>query len=139
MHGGSLAAEFINFGDKPDALLSKRLAKWLEDQGMEGSEYGLARIHLNSDKVPETIIRFYNNNGGCLPLSGCRHFALAEVDGKLVAIGEFNALSVGRQESPQSGISDLMVCNNPWNDFDCRIYRWDAEAGSYQENIGLAK
>ncbi len=123
-------AQEILFGQEPGPLLSSKLNRWLHEQHLEKTGYKVSLTNLNRDQLPELILRLQETEGSCPRLSGCTHFILADTDEGLFTIGEFRASKVSTGEL-YKGVRDLIVCNDPWNDFECLTYRWSPETSSY--------
>ena len=126
--------QIVYFNDTPGALTMFKLREWMSQNPYTVQNASYALVHLNNDASPEIMVRLPNFHGECSKLRGCQYLLFAQGNDELVLLGSFEAFTVYVEGQTPDGLKNLIVCDNPWNDFDCRTYTYQAGQGKYGFN-----
>ena len=95
--------------------------------------YGVHERDLNGDSIPELIIRFPDYYTECNE-NGCHNAVVAVTEDKITRLGFFEYAEVDIATTQTNGVTDLLVYDNPMNDFGGTLYKWDSETQQYKKN-----
>lgn len=111
------SAETIHF----KGLDTPRLQKLFQNK----EHIDIATIDLNEDGLNE----FITKPKGCDGL--CDFKILADVDGTLLSLGTLAAHNLLLGNAYSHGVRDLLVFNDPANDYNYTVYVWESEHSQY--------
>ena len=94
----------------------------------QSSSFKIAHADLNEDGLDEHILSEKNCS---LNNHFCEHIILSESQGKAVILGKVKARNIVLDNSFTNGVRDLLVYNNPKNDYDTSRYGWNALQSTY--------
>ena len=118
----ALTAEPITFLEQLDAANTYRLRTYLDS-------FIPAKTDLNSDGIDEFILR----DKTCSSFTLCPHKVIALKGQETVELASFKAQKVALAHQTTNGVRALMVYNNPANDFEYSILKWDAQNSHFKE------
>lgn len=90
---------------------------------------GFSAKDLNDDGINEYIITENCSYGTPKP---CDTWVVANNNGNLSILAQFTAKNIALSNKYTNGIRDLLVYNDPGNDFRYTIFRWNSPRGAYQ-------
>lgn len=94
---------------------------------------GIHEQDLNGDGEPEYIVRITDTFFKCNNI-GCHHGVVAITGDEVKRLGYFEYAEVDISQEETDGVKDLLVYDNPMNDFSPTVYKWDSEQEMYLEN-----
>ncbi|MCB9982129.1 MAG: hypothetical protein H6861_00425 [Rhodospirillales bacterium] len=97
--------------------------------GKDISGLDIAEADLNGDGLNEFIVRTKD----CAQTERCNHIILGETDDTVLDLGKIEALRIMLGNDYEHGVRNLLVFDNPENDFAFTLYRWDDEQSRYGE------
>ncbi|NCC51816.1 MAG: hypothetical protein EOM20_11430 [Spartobacteria bacterium] len=133
--GGTCAfaqGQGITFDARPGPLLARKIAAWASDHAVEPEMIEIALVHLNSDQIPEVILRLPLPDGSCPPVSGCTNVVFADVENELRELARIPAHRMLPGKKTDTGHRTLLACRNLWDDFDCRVWAFNPLEGIYR-------
>ncbi|MCB9964420.1 MAG: hypothetical protein H6855_01960 [Rhodospirillales bacterium] len=95
--------------------------------------FGVHRVDLNNDGVPELIVRLADQYTTCNDM-GCHHAVLAITDEAIRRLGYFEFCEIEVAPTETDGVKDLLVFDSPLNDFSPSLYIWDANEQMYKKS-----
>lgn len=91
---------------------------------------GIHEVDLNGDDVPEYIVRLTDTYFMCNNM-GCHHGVVAVDENGVTRLGYFQYAELDVSTEKTAGVKDLLVYDNPLNDFAPTVYKWDNESSEY--------
>lgn len=122
------ALEKLNFDRPVTANETQTITTWIKTNiSKEIQTIKIAKADLNQDNVSEYIVKT-----DLCPLNRnlCTFVLLADNTGELINLGHFNAKTV-TLSTGKTGQRELLVYQNPLNDFDHNLYTWSPEETRY--------
>lgn len=118
------AAEILLFNENiPQSSLRK-----IQQFHSDSEHIDIAKIDLNGDGLHEFITR----ESACIRNQKCQFYILAENEAGITPLGSFTGYRLLPGNEFRNGVRNLVVYNNPLNDFDYTLYTWHAESSSYR-------
>ncbi len=104
---------------------------FIADHGDRHRPLNIEEADLNGDNFPEYIVSQPELTGECPPETGCDYYVLGQAGNGLIEIARFKAFRV-RTEAVQGRLyKELLVHNDPLNDFGFTRFVWVPEKARY--------
>ncbi len=116
------ALEPVNFDAQLGLTDSLHLETYLKT-------YEAAPADLNGDGLKEFILK----NKDCKAQTLCEYKVLAYSHSETLTLAEFKAQQIALSDHYTSGVRDILVYNNPLNDYAHTIYAWNAANSKFVE------
>ncbi|MEZ5813808.1 MAG: hypothetical protein R3E13_03675 [Alphaproteobacteria bacterium] len=98
--------------------------------GEDIQNFDIGKTDLNNDGLDEFITRSKN----CEKTLKCRFYIFAETNDSILSLGTFEGKNLLLGNEFRHGIRNLLIFNNPSNDFDYHLYTWHPETSAYRKS-----